>query len=120
MALSDPQSIKINGVTSSLPRIESGKNESAYQSSDGLIRLSLASAYGNRTRRVLRLDHSKLTADPFIPSQNVRVSMSNYMVFDVPPAGYSLEDQKKVYEGLKELFTASTDKIITQLLGGES
>jgi hypothetical protein len=97
-----------------------GNNKSEYVSADGLIRLSAAHTYGRRTRRVLRLDHSKITADPFIPTTNAKVSMSNYMVFDVPIAGYSGSEALAVYAGFKTLFTASSDALIVKLLGGES
>ncbi|DAD51517.1 TPA_asm: coat protein [ssRNA phage Gerhypos.4_22] len=120
MAFTDPQSITISAVTTPLPRTESGTGQSAYQSADGLIKLSASNAYGRRTRRVLRLDHSKLTPDPFIPAQNTRVSMSNYIVFDVPVAGYSNTEALAVYAGFKTAFTASSDALITKLLGGES
>jgi len=89
-------------------------------SADGLVNLSASHAYGRRTRRVLRLDHSKLTADPFIPSQNTKVSMSNYIVFDVPVAGYTNVEALAVYAGFKAAFTATSDALITKLLGGES
>lgn len=120
MAFSDPQSITISAVTTPLPRVTSGDGQSKYQSADGLIDLSASSSYGNRTRRVLRLDHSKITADPFIPAQNRQVSMSNYMVFDVPGVGYTNTEILAVYTGFKTAFTASSDLLITKLLGGES
>lgn len=120
MAFADPQSIKISGVTTSLPRVSVGKNESTYQSSDGLVDLSASSQYGKRTRRVIRVDTSKITADPFIPTQNVKVSMSNYLVFDLPPAGYTAAEAKAVYDGFIEALQANSSKLVTQLLGGES
>lgn len=120
MAFSDPQSITISGTTISLPRTSTGNGSSDYTSADGLVKLSANHAYGRRTRRVLRLDHSKITADPFIPTQNSKVSMSNYMVFDIPVAGYSNAEALAVYNGFKTLFTASTDALITKILGGES
>jgi len=120
MAFSDPQSVTISGSTISLPRVSTGQGSSDYLSSDGLVKLSASNAYGRRTRRVLRLDHSKITADPFIPAQNSKVSMSNYLVFDTPVAGYSNAEALAVYVGFKTLFTASTDALITKLLGGES
>jgi hypothetical protein len=120
MAFTDPQSITISGTPISLPRTESGKNESVYTSADGLVDLSASHAYGRRTRRVLRVDHSKITADPFIPAQNTKVSMSHYMVFDIPVAGYSNADVKAVYAGFKALYTASSDALIDKVLGGES
>jgi hypothetical protein len=120
MAFSDPQSITISGSTISLPRVSTGTGQSEYMSSDGLVKLSASNAYGRRTRRVLRLDHSKVSADPFLPSQNVKVSMSNYIVFDTPVAGYTNAEALAVYNGFKTLFTASTDAAIVKLLGGES
>jgi hypothetical protein len=122
MAFTDPQLITISGVTSSLPRTSQLADESEYTSGDGLIQLSAShsATKGNRARRVLRIDHSKLTADPFKPAENVRVSMSNYIVFDVPPAGYTTAEQLAVYNGFKALYTATTDALITKLLGGES
>lgn len=120
MALSDPQSITISGSAISLPRTSTGADTAKYTSSDGLVQLNLSHAYGRRTRRVLRLDHSKITADPFISTQNVKVSMSNYLVFDLPPAGYTNADALAVYQGFKTLFTATSDAAIVKLLGGES
>jgi len=120
MAFSDPQSITISAVTTPLPRVSTGAGNSEYTSADGLIKLSASNAYGRRTRRVLRLDHSKITADPFIPATNAKVSMSNYIVFDVPVAGYSNAEALAVYAGFKTAFSASSDALITKLLGGES
>lgn len=120
MAFSDPQSITISGVTTSLPRVSTGDYKSIYESSDGTIDLTASHAIGNRKRRVLRLDHSKVTPDPFIPAQSREVSMSNYIVFDVPLVGYTNAEVKAVYDGFKALYTATSDALITKLLGGES
>lgn len=120
MAFADPQSIKISGTTTSLPRTSTGKSESQYTSADGLIDLKAASQYGSRTRRTLRIDTSKITADPFIPSQNVKVSTSCYIVFDVPPAGYTNAELLSLYEGFVEALGASEKTLVKKLLGGES
>jgi len=120
MAYADPQSVTYNAVPISLPRVETGKNESKYTSSDGLVSLSASSTYGRRVRRVLRLDHAKVTSDPYIPAQNQKVSMSVYMVFDVPVVGYTLTEAMYGYSALKGQMTASSDLLITKLLGGES
>jgi len=71
-------------------------------------------------RHLLRFDHSKVTSDPFIPSQNVKVNAAIYMVVDVPPAGYSNTEVMQVYNGFKTLYTATSDAVITKLIGGES
>lgn len=120
MAYTDPQTVTISGNVISLPRTNVQNNKSEYTSSDGLVKLSASHAYGRRTRRVLRIDHSKITADPFIPAQNAKVSMSNYIVFDVPVVGYTVAEALAVYNGFKGQFTASTDALISKLLAGES
>lgn len=120
MAFTDPQTITISGVTTPLPLVSRGEDGAKYSSGDGLIDLSASHAYGRRTRRVLRVDHSKVSADPFIPSQNREESMSCYMVFDLPKVGYTNTEALAVYTGFKTQFTASTDALIVKLLGGES
>jgi len=120
MSFTDPLSVTISAVTTPLPRVSVGDDRSEYQSADGLILLSASHDYGKRTRRVLRIDTSKITSDPFKPAENVKVSMSNYMVFDIPPAGYTAAEALAVYTGFKTLFTATSDAMIVKLLGGES
>jgi hypothetical protein len=121
MAFSDPQSITISGTPYSLPRVSSGQYNGEYSSSDGLVDLLASHSFSkDRIRRVLRVNHSKIAADPFIPAQNREVSMSNYMVFDVPVVGYTNAEVKAVYTGFKTLYTATSDALIDKLLGGES
>jgi hypothetical protein len=120
MAFADPQSIKISGVTTSLPRVSTGKFESEYESSDGRIDLKAASQFGKRNRRTIRVDTSKITTDPFIPANNVEVGMSCYLVFDLPPVGYSSAEAKAVYDGFIESIQASSSLLITKLLGSET
>jgi hypothetical protein len=122
MALTDPQSITVSAATSSLPRTSVEGDKSEYTSSDGLIKLTAdhTPAKQGRVRRLLRIDHSKLTSDPYKPSDNVKVGMAIYIVFDIPPAGYSATEQLAVYTGFKTMFSASSDALITKVLGGES
>jgi len=61
-----------------------------------------------------------LTSDPYKPAENVRVSSAIYLVFDIPPAGYTSTEVLAVYTGFKTQFSASSDALITNLLGGES
>jgi hypothetical protein len=120
MSFTDPLSVTIASVTTPLPRVSVGDDTSEYVSSDGLITLRASHEYGKRTRRMLRIDTAKLTPDPFKPSENVKVSMSNYIVFDIPPAGFTNAEALAVYTGFKAMFTATSDAIIIKLLGGES
>lgn len=122
MSFTDPLSITISGITTPLPRTGdvSGDNDgSEYTSADGLIVVTASHDVRRRTRRMLRIDTSKVTSDPFKPAENVKVSMANYIVFDLPPAGYTNAEAKAVYDGFKAMFTATSDSMITKLLGGE-
>jgi len=120
MSFTDPQTVTISGTTISLPRVSVGNKQAVYTSGDGLVSLSASHAEGRRIRRVLRLDHRKLSPSPYVPTENIDVSMSNYIVFDVPKIGYTPTEALAVYNGFKGQFTASTDALIVKLLAGES
>ncbi len=120
MAFADPQSVTINAVAVSLPRVSSGVNVGSFSKDDGTVKLSVSSQYGKRTRRTVRLDHQKYATDPLVSAQNVLRSMSVYLVVDVPIQGYSITEQKQICDALTAYLTASSGARTTQLLGGEN
>jgi len=125
VSFADPQSVNIGAGAVSLPRVISGSLQSTYVSADGLLALKASSQYGNRVRQVLRLDAKKISADVYLPDRNVERSMSVYLVFDRPgsggtPIGYTNADALAVYGGFKTAITASSDLLVSKLLGGES
>lgn len=121
MALSDPQSVTINAVAASLPRVSSGLNSSTYQSNDGTVSEVISHAYDKRkARRVFRINHSKVAPDPFATGQNLRYDMSAYLVVQVPTTGYTVTEQKQVIDGFIAQLNASSGALITKLLGGEN
>nr|UJQ85662.1 MAG: hypothetical protein 2 [Leviviridae sp.] len=118
--LADPQSVTINAVAQSLPAIARGVNVSSYQKDDGTVKLSISHQYGKRIRRTARLDFSKIVADPLVPAQNQKVSMSTYLVIDQPITGLTIAEIKQVVDGLTAYLTASTGAKVTSIVGGES
>lgn len=120
MSFTDPLSITISGTTVSLPRVSVGDDRSEYASGDGLYKLTASHEYGRRTRRLMRIDTSKVAPDPFRPTENVQVGMSYYVVFDLPPAGYTAAEALAVQQGFNTLMAANTNQLVTKLLGGES
>jgi hypothetical protein len=120
MSFTEPLVVTISGSAINLPRVSVGDDRSEYTSGDGLYSISASHDYGKRTRRALRIDASKLAPDPFKPVENVRVSMSHYLVFDLPPAGYTAAEAEAVYQGFKTLYIATGDTMVKKLLGGES
>lgn len=118
--LADPQSVTINAVPHSLPRTVAGANQGQFTKEDGTVKLSVSHATGKRVRRSARLDSSKISADPLVPSQNQKVSTSVYIVIDQPQTGYTNAEIKLVVDGFLAWLTASSGANITKILGGES
>lgn len=120
MAYSDPQTVTINAVAQTLPRVGSGVNVGSFSKDDGNVKLGVSHAYGKRTRRVVRIDLSKIAPDPLISSTNIKYGMSAYLVVDVPVTGYTIAEQKQGVDALFAWGTASSGANITKLLGGEN
>lgn len=119
MAFSDPQSITINAIAKSLPRVSSGVNSGAFQKDDQEVKLSVSHAYNKRTRRVIRVDHKKIAPDPFT-SDNTEYTANVYLVVDQPVNGYTVAELKQLVDGFTAYLTASSGARVTQLLGGEN
>lgn len=122
MSLSDPVVVTISGTPVSMPRTYGQGQEARYTSADGLISVSANHTLvkQGRERHLLRIDHSKLTANPFDSSENMKVNMAYYVVFDLPPAGYTDAEALAVFTGFNTWVTAGTNAVIAKLLGGES
>lgn len=120
MSFADPQSVIINAVANTLPRTSSGVNAGIFSKDDGLVKLSVSHQYGNRTRRTIRIDHSKIAPDPLVSSTSVKYGMSAYIVADIPVTGYTVAEAKQIVDALTAYLTASSGARVTQLLGGEN
>lgn len=121
MALADPQSVTIGGVANSLPRTGSGVDTAVYTKDDRTVRLRVTHNPGKtRTHRSVRLDFSKIAADPLLAGVNREASMSAFVNIDVPLVGLTVTEQKDVVKGLIAALTASTDALLIKIIGGES
>jgi hypothetical protein len=120
MAFADPQSITINAVPISLPRIGSSANGGTFQSVDGATKMKVEHASNKRTRHLLRFDVQKNAADPLNPTANLPYNMGIWVVADVPLFGYSAAEQKQVGDGVTAYLAASSGAAWTRLLGFEN
>lgn len=120
MAFADPQSVTINAIANSLPRVSSGVHTGEFAKDDGNVALKISHQYGKRNRRMIRLDHKKVAADPFASGLNVQYGMSVHVVVDTPNVGYTVAEAKQVVDGLIAYLTASSGARVSQLLGGEN
>lgn len=114
----DPQSVTINAVAKSCPRVGSETYSGTFEDvADGLV-LRVSHALNRRNRSTVRLDVSKTSADPLVPSTNRPYSMSCYLVLDAPPQGFSSTEIGYNLKGLIDWLADSGNQ--TKLVNRES
>lgn len=114
--LADPQTVTVNAVAQTLPTTVRGVNESKYTEDIGEYDLHISHQLGTRKRRVIRLNHTKIAADP-ITAVNASVSASMYLVIDEPAWGFTDTELGDDIAGLLVYMDAT---LIGKVLGGES
>lgn len=112
MAFTDPQSITVNAVAQSLPRIKSDGYRSEYMKADEEFKLTIShSESKDRTRRMVRVDQRVVAANP-LTSVNEYKSLGVYLVIDEPEYGFSDTEIDYVVQALATwLSTANVTKV---------
>ncbi len=115
--LSDPQSVTINGVATSLPRTQISANENRYTSADGITTFTTKqNVTASRFRREVRLSQHKVAADP-ISGLNKDLGVSVYLVMDEPKNGvYTDAEIGYLVDALKTWLSSAN---YLKILGGE-
>jgi len=117
MAFTDPQSITINAVPYSMPRIESENTKSLYSTSDQGVKMTIShQVTKGRTRRMVRIDKRVIATDPLMATNQYQ-SLGVYVVLDVPDFGFSITDIDNVVQGFKSWLTTAN---VTKVCGAES
>lgn len=113
----DPQSVTINAVPISLPRVSVGDAEATYRAADETVqmRISHQSSKG-RKRRMVRVDQTVIAADP-LTAENASQKAGIYLVIDEPSFGFSDTELDYLVDALVAWLTSGN---IAKLLGGES
>lgn len=113
----DPQSVTINAVPVSLPRVSVGDSNAVYRSADETVqmRISHLSSKG-RKRRMVRLDQTTIAADP-LTAENKSQTAGIYCVVDEPEFGFTDAQLDYLVDALVAWLTSGN---IAKLLGGES
>lgn len=125
MALADPLSITLNAVAVSLPKTNMVESRSQYTKDDGTVKITashqeVGKNLNAKTRSVIRLDTVDIAADPLVAGINREAPFEAYLVIVRPKVGITLAAQKDKVKGLLTLLTASSDAVLTKILGGES
>jgi hypothetical protein len=114
----DPQSVTVNAVPISCPRISVGQEEATYRSADRNLQLRVSHQTTNsRIRRMVRLDQTKIAADP-LTAVNSLQKLGVYMVVDQPASEfYTVAEVDYLVDALIAWLSTAN---IAQVLGGES
>lgn len=97
----DPQSITINAVAQSLPRISVNGTSAVYQKSDGTVKLTISHQQSNkRIRSMYRVDQKLIVADP-LTAVNDYETASVYVVSDRPEVGFTSTQISYIIDAVK-------------------
>ena len=121
--LTDPQSLTYNGTATSLPLVSSGTMSRDYVSADGSLRLSISHVQtkAGRWRRVIRVRHTKIAADPFTSGKNLSYDCSFSVIADMPSVGYTAAELDLVADSLLKWCTGSgSTAVFDRVVAGES
>jgi hypothetical protein len=111
--LTDPQSVTVNAVAQSMPRVSSSGTSSKYQKADETFSLSISHTKdkSGRIRSLARIDQRAIVQNP-LDLTNDYDTLTWYVVLDRPSYGFTMTQAEQLATGfLAWLNTAMVDKI---------
>lgn len=112
MSFADPQSVTIDAVPYSMPRISSEATKSLYSDATEALKMTIShQEVKDRTRHMVRLDRRVVAADP-LTAVNEYKTAAVYLVIDSPEFGFSIDALDDIVQGFKTwLSTANVTKV---------
>lgn len=109
----DPQSVTIDAVPHSMPRISTDGTKALYSEADETLKMTISHQESkNRTRHMVRLDMRVVAADP-LTAVNEYKSAGVYLVIDEPEFGFADDDLDDIVQGFTTwLTTANVLKVV--------
>lgn len=119
--LTDPQSVTVNAVAKSMPRVETQGRRSVYRKDDETYELTVSheqvgSKTGPRIRSMAKLVRKDVVPDP-LTAVNDYENLIVYLVIDRPVAGFSLATVQQVVAGFEAWLDGT---MVGKLYGQES
>lgn len=113
----DPQSVTVNAVAQSMPRVSSKELSSIYSKSDGTFKLTISHTPSkDRIRSMVRIDQRAIVTNP-LDSTNDYDTLSFYSVIDRPVYGFTTAQVEQLVAGFQAWLTAGN---VDKLIGTES
>jgi hypothetical protein len=121
MALADPQSITVNSVAKSMPRVLNEGRHSLYQMSDQTFSLDVSHRSVRRDKKArvvsrVAFTQRKVVADPLTAVNDYEFLIWSIQV-DRPEAGYTSTETDQMLAGLKTWFDST---MVGKIFGQES
>lgn len=114
---SEPQTVTINAVPKTLVRVSFGDRKGIFEDVLG-NRLTVTHSQGRRNRHIVRLDTTKTAVDPLLDGVSREYSMSAQLIIDVPPVGFTADEQSKNAKALIDWAAAAG--VLLKVTSGES
>lgn len=113
----DPQSVTVNAVARSMPRISTKDLSATYSKDDETFKLTIShQKSGKRIRSMVRIDQRAIVPDP-LTSVNDYETLSFYFVIDRPEVGFSATEVNYLVQGLVTWLDATA---VGKLVGQQS
>lgn len=119
MAFSDPITIEVNAVDQVLARvfqpIPGGPSLFSNENEDFTVEIGHQRIKGKRERHLFKVTQKALTANPFVPAENVENYASCYIILDQPRQGFVDSDLQYLVQSVVDfigLTAANRDKLI--------
>lgn len=109
----DPQSVTVNSVAQSMPRVSSKDRTTVYQKNDLSFTLTISHTPGakGRTRSMARIDQRAVVTNP-LDSTNDYDTLTFYVVMDRPSYGFTMVQAEQLIAGFQAwLNTAAVDRL---------
>jgi len=114
----DPQSVTVNSVAKSMPRISTGDQKAIYRNADGSFTMTIShQKVGNgRIKSLVRIDQRKVVTDP-VSAVTDYDTLTTMIIQERPDYGFSMVEVEQQWAAhVAWLTTGNVDK----LYGGES
>lgn len=116
MSFTDPQSITVNAVAKSMPKISSEGTKSIYQKAEEDFKMTISHQVSrDRTRRMVRVDQRVVATNP-LDSTTEYKTLGVYLVIDEPEYGFSDTEIDYLVQALKAWATTAN---ILKVCGNE-
>ncbi len=123
MAYADPITVTVNAVAQVLPRVYNPVpgGPSVFQLADETFKVEIShvTVKNKRERHMFKITQKAVTANPFVPAENIENTASAYLVVDNPKQGFTDAQLGFLMNGITAFMNGSASNT-TKFLNGEA